>query len=170
MSLFFLIWCPKAQKMNLLNIAPLIFWTKTLLLPLCASQCLNLLLLTLMYYSTNPGFLEYWWVFFTFWRQLFHLFLAEWGFPSLGINQFHAGCGTAPTIIFVLLLSQAENDLPPHGQCITGTEPGPLIKVRTWLYTLLLRLLLSRFFCFTLIFFLLPSFELLFLLFQLSHI
>lgn len=38
--------------------------------------------------------------FFTFWRQLFHLFLADWGFPSLGIKQFQAGCGIAPTIIF----------------------------------------------------------------------
>lgn len=38
--------------------------------------------------------------FFCFWRQLFHLFLADWGFPSLGIKQFQAGCGTAPTIIF----------------------------------------------------------------------
>lgn len=35
-----------------------------------------------------------------FWRQLFHLFLADWEFPSLGIKQFQAGCGTAPTIIF----------------------------------------------------------------------
>lgn len=84
--------------------------------------------------------------FFTFWRQLFHLFLAVWGFPSLGINQFHAGCGIAPTIIFVLLLSQAENDLPPHGQCITGTEPVPLIKVTTWLCTVLLCLSLPSFF------------------------
>lgn len=38
--------------------------------------------------------------FFTFWRQLFHLFLADWGFPSLGIKQFQAGCGIAPMIIF----------------------------------------------------------------------
>lgn len=97
--------------------------------------------------------------FFTFWCQLFHLFLADWGFPSLGINQFHAGCGIATTIIFVLLLSQAENDLPPHGQCIAGTEPVPLIKVRTWLCTMLLHPSVSSSFCFTYIFFLLASFE-----------
>lgn len=50
--------------------------------------------------STKSGSLEYWWGFSLFWRQLFHLFLADWGFPSLGIKQFQAGGGIAPMIIF----------------------------------------------------------------------
>lgn len=59
-------------------------------------------LFTLIYCSTKPDFLEYWWVFFTFCHQLFHLFLANWGFPSLGIKQFQAGCGIVPAIFFFL--------------------------------------------------------------------
>lgn len=42
---------------------------------------------------------------FFFLRQLFHLFLADWGFPSLGIERLQAGCGIAPTIIFPVSFS-----------------------------------------------------------------
>lgn len=97
-----------------------------------------------MYCSNKPGFLEYWWVFFffffTFWRQLFHLFLARLGIPVFGNKVIPSWRWRSPSDHFFLFLSQAENDLPPHGHRLAGTEPGPLIEERTWLCTLLLPL------------------------------
>lgn len=97
------------------------------------SQCLNfcLHLYTVAPYQTFLNIDESFSFFFSFCHQLFHLLLASWEFPSLGIKQFQAGCGTVPEIIFFQFLSQAENDLPPHGLCFAGIGPGSLIKDRT---------------------------------------
>lgn len=66
--------------------------------------------------------------------------LGRLGIPIFGNKAIPSWLWHSPNDHFFLFLSQAENDLPPHGQRLTGTEPGPLIEERTWLYTLLLLL------------------------------
>lgn len=95
--------------------------------------------------------------FFTFWCQLFHLFFGRLGIPIFGNKSIPCRLWRSHNNHFC---SQAENDLPPHGWCIAGTEPVQLIKVRTWRCTMVL----SSSFCFTYIFFLLASSEIIYFL------
>lgn len=54
--------------------------------------------------ATNQAFLnideDFSFLFFCKWHHLFHLFLADWGFPSLGIKKFQSGSGITPIIFF----------------------------------------------------------------------
>lgn len=83
--------------------------------------------------------------FFHFLAPTVPFILGRLGIPIFGNKAIPSWLWHSPNDHFSLFLSQAENDLPPHGQCLTGTEPGPLIEGRTWLYTLLLLLFLSFF-------------------------
>lgn len=66
--------------------------------------------------------------------------LGRLGIPIFGNKAIPSWLWHSPNHNFFLFLSQAENYLPPHGQRLTGTEPGPLIEERTRLCTLLLPL------------------------------
>lgn len=57
--------------------------------------------------------------------------LGRLGIPIFGNQAIPRWLWHSPDDHFILFLSQAENDLPPHGQRLTGTEPGPLIEGRT---------------------------------------
>lgn len=105
---------------------------------------LKFVLFTLMYWITKPGFLEYWWVFSLSGPTVPFIF-GRLGIPIFGNKVIPRWLWHTPTNHFFPFLSQAENDLPPHGQRFTGTEPGPLIEERTWLYSLLLPPSLSVF-------------------------
>lgn len=105
---------------------------------------LKFVLFTLMYWITKPGFLEYWWVFSLSGPTVPFIF-GRLGIPIFGNKVIPRWLWHTPTNHFSLFLSQAENDLPPHGQRFTGTQPGPLIEERTWLYSLLLPPSLSVF-------------------------
>lgn len=59
------------------------------------------------------------------WHHLFHLFLADWGFPSSEIKKFQSGRGITPIIFFSF---SAEHDLPPYGWWLWGAVPGQLTK------------------------------------------
>lgn len=78
--------------------------------------------------------------FFTFLAPTVPFILGRLGIPIFGNKAIPSWLWHSPNDNFLLFLSQAENDLPPHGQRLTGTEPGPLIEERTWLYTLQLPL------------------------------
>lgn len=85
--------------------------------------------------------------FFHFLAPTVPFILGRLGIPIFGNKAIPSWLWHSPNDHFFLFLSQAENDLPPHGQRLTGTEPGPLIEERTWLYTLLLPLSLPLSFC-----------------------
>lgn len=61
--------------------------------------------------------------------------LGRLGIPIFGNKAIPSWLWRSPNDHFFPFLSQAENDLPPHGQRLAGTEPGPLIEERTWLHT-----------------------------------
>lgn len=56
--------------------------------------------------------------------------LGRLGIPIFVKTQFQAVGGRAPndTFFFLLVLSQALNELPPHSRSLAGTEPGPAIE------------------------------------------
>lgn len=72
--------------------------------------------------------------------------LGRQGIPILGNIAIPSWLWHGPSNhFFLLLLSQAENDLPPSGQHFAGTEPGLLIEDGAWLYTPLIPLTPSLF-------------------------
>lgn len=151
MSQFFLIWHPKAQETNHPYIVSLIFLNKIRVkrssFYICAdtSHFLNLCCLPSCTESPNQVFLNID-EFFSLSGPTVPFILGQLGIPIFGNKVIPRWLWHTPTNhFFSLFLSQAENDLPPHGQRFTGTEPGPLIEERTWLCSLLLPPSLSVF-------------------------
>lgn len=85
--------------------------------------------------------------FFHFLAPTVPFILGRLGIPVFGNKAIPSWLWQSPNNNFFLFLSQAENDLPPYGQRLAGTEPGPLIEEETWLYTLMLPLSLPLSFC-----------------------
>lgn len=81
--------------------------------------------------------------FFHFLAPTVPFILGRLGIPIFGNKAIPSWLWHSSNDHFFLFLSQAENDLPPHRQRFSGTEPDPVIEERTWLYTLLLPLSLA---------------------------
>lgn len=94
---------------------------------------------------TKTGFLEYLWV-FHFLAPTVPFILGWLGIPIFGNKAIPSWLWHGPNDHFYLFPSQAEHNVPPHGQHLAGTEPDPLIEERTWLCCSL-SCCLFRYFC-----------------------